>query len=365
METKSFHIFKSEVINLPNYLQTFELLDRFEVLFPENQMLADLRRSYIDHDLSSIFRLCSATEELRKAVIDKNIHSIFRVINAADVKGDLEDLRKAVVDQNLHSLFRLVEDEELRKAVTEDNLHSIFRLLQNEDLRKLVMEDNTWSLWKLLADYQQSQFVAAFKSFFVDDVSFDPDCFARGQLHSKIWLVQELERTGVELGTVFLCAGWYATLATMIFESEIPVTKIRSFDIDPTCIPISKIFNKPWLMDDWKFNTAIEDIHNIDFVQHTYTVYRSNGSEAELSDVPDTIINTSCEHIDKFDTWYAKIPKGKLVVLQCNDYFEIKEHINCAKDLKAFAEQTPLSEVLYSGELTLPKYNRFMRIGYK
>ena len=39
-----------------------------------------------------------------------------------------------------------------------------------------------------------------------------------------------------------------------------------------------------------------------------------------MSDVPNTIINTSCEHIVNFDEWYRKIPAGKLVILQSNDY---------------------------------------------
>ena len=62
-------------------LQTYELLDRFELLYPTKSNLADLRRAYTDKDLSSIFRLMPNTvsgdiEELRKAVLEKNLHSI-------------------------------------------------------------------------------------------------------------------------------------------------------------------------------------------------------------------------------------------------------------------------------------------------
>ena len=127
-------------------MQTFELLDRLELLYPTNSKLADLRRAYIDKDLSSIFRL-----------VDGNI------------SGDIEDLRKAVVEQNLHSLFRLIQgNDDIRSAVTEENLHSIFRLVGDEDLRKLVLEDNTWKLWPILDRYIDTQFVAAFKNFFVN-----------------------------------------------------------------------------------------------------------------------------------------------------------------------------------------------------
>ena len=59
-----------------------------------------------------------------------------------------------------------------------------------------------------------------------------------------------------------------------------------------------------------------------------------------ITDVPDTIINTSCEHIHDFELWYNKIPKGKLIILQGNDYFELNEHVNCSADQDSF-EKAP------------------------
>jgi len=278
-------------------LPTFELLDRFELLFPTKSKLADLRRSYTDKDLSSILRL----------VTDKN----------------------------------------------------------KEDLRKLIMEDNTWKLWPLLSEQIDTQFVAAFKSFFVNNTEIWNDCFSRGQLQSKLWLVHELKKCNVDLGTVFLCAGWYATLATMLFESNIKVDKVRSFDIDPTCCKIAEIFNKPWVINDWQFKASTKDIFDINFTSETYTTHRSDGTACEQDDIPDTIINTSCEHIQNFDEWYAKVPNGKLVVLQSNDYFEVKEHVNCSKSISQFSRSCPMKETLFEGELFLPDYTRFMKIGYK
>ena len=321
-------------------MQTHELLDRFELLYPKKSKVADLRRAYIDKDISSIFRLTDTDEELRKAVLEENLHSIFRIIDNCDT-------------------------EELRKAVIEKNLHSIFRLADDEELRKLILEDNTWKLWPILDRYVDTQFVAAFKNFFVNDVKIWNDCFSRGQLQSKLWLVHELKKCNIELGTVFLCAGWYATLATMLFESNIKVDKIRSFDIDETCVDIAETFNKPWVMDNWKFKATTKDIMDMDYDHYCYKSTRSNGSECELVDSPDTIINTSCEHIPNFEEWYAKIPDGKLVVLQSNNYYEVEEHVNCVKDIKEFGNMARMTGPLYAGELELPKYKRFMIIGYK
>jgi len=403
-------------------MKTYELLDRFELLYPTKTKLADLRRIYIDQDLTSIFRLMpDEYEELRKAVVEQNLHSIFRLTNGdeelrkavleqnlhsifrlvdGEVNGELEELRKAVLEQNLHSIFRLLPDEheelrkavleqnlhsifrllpdeheELRKAIVEQNLHSIFRLVDDEDLRKLVLEDNIWKLWPILDRYVDTQFVAAFKNFFVNETKIWDDCFSRGQIKSKLWIIKELTKLNLDLGTVFLCAGWYATLATMLFESKIKVSKIRSFDNDPSCAKIAEVFNKPWVEDAWRFKASTVDIMDFEWTDvpapsdgtlgNFYYMTSGTDKPIQMKDNPDTIINTSCEHIANFDEWYNNIPDGKLVILQSNDYFEIEEHVNCHKSISQFSKSTPMNETLFEGELFLPDYTRFMKIGYK
>jgi hypothetical protein len=84
-----------------------------------------------------------------------------------------------------------------------------------------------------------------------------------------------------------------------------------------------------------------------------------------MRDNPDTFINTSCEHIENFTNWFNLIPKGKLVALQSNNYFELPEHVNCVNDIDEFKQQAPLSNIIYEGELELEKYTRYMIIGYK
>ena len=192
------------------------------------------------------------------------------------------------------------------------------------------------------------------------------DAFARGQLHSKKWLVSEVEKIGMHLGTVFLCAGWYGTLATMLFESEkIHLDKIRSFDIDESCWKIAESINKPWVMKDWQFKASTQDIHNINFNGHTYNTLRSDGTERELFDEPNTIINTSCEHIENWSDWWNKIPAGKICILQSNDYKELPEHINCVKDTDHFKSIANMQTYLFGGKLNLDKYTRYMIIGIK
>ena len=200
----------------------------------------------------------------------------------------------------------------------------------------------------------------------VDNFDADlTDALSWGQLKSKRWLVSELEKLELELGTTFLCAGWYATLAAMIFDSKIKVFKIRSFDIDDTCASIAETVNRHYTKDNWKFKASTIDIHKINYNGFKYMSKRYDGSEVELYDTPDTIINTSCEHIENFNNWYSSIPSGKIVVLQNNNYTDIEDHINCVNDIDEFVEQTPMSQVLFEGSLELSKYTRFMRIGIK
>lgn len=302
-------------------LEIFEILDRYELLFPGNEEIANLRRAYIDQDLSSIFKILPNT-----------------------VTGELDDLRRAVLESNLHSIFRLIDDD---------------------DLRKLILENNEWKLWPILSRYTNTHFTDAFKNLLVNSISYDKDCFSRGQLKSKLWLVNELKKLNLDLGVIFLCAGWYATLSTMMFENNLSILKIRSFDIDPSCEPISKIFNKPWVIDDWKFQSSTVDIHDIDFNQFSYSITKANGNRLQLTDSPDTIINTSTEHIFNYTKWYNKIPAGKLLIVQGNNFKEISEHVNCSDNLEEFSQKNPMTTVLYEGELDLLKYKRFMKIGFK
>lgn len=352
-------------------MEIYKLLDRFELLYKHDERIADLRRAYIDRDLASIFKLSDCSEDLRKAIMEENWHSIFRIIDNKRIIGELEDLRKAALEGNIHSLFRLLPGtDDVRKAVLDKNIHSIFRLIDNKDLKGVVLNDNYFDLWRLLEQWKgPNQFVYAFKTLHKKEIAFDEDCFSRGQLESKLWLVNELEKCSIAtgpLGTIFLCAGWYATLATMLFDADIDLLKIRNFDSDPTTSHIAEIFNKKWVTEDWRFKSCCQDIHEINFNdEHCYKVFKGNGDSELLYDSPDTIINTSSEHINNFLQWYNNIPDGKIVVIQGNDYFEIEEHVNCSKDLKEFSNKSPMTTVLYEGELQLPKYKRFMKIGIK
>jgi hypothetical protein len=77
----------------------------------------------------------------------------------------------------------------------------------------------------------------------------------------------------------------------------------------------------------------------------------------------DVIINTSCEHItqDQYDLWLSSMPHNSLLLLQSNNY-NIPEHVRTASSLEEFKTQCGIN-VLWSGELVLPQYTRYMIIG--
>ncbi len=195
------------------------------------------------------------------------------------------------------------------------------------------------------------------------------DALSDGQLNSKLWLLDKIK--GIDLGTVFICAGWYGVLATMMFEDEnVYVDKIRSFDIDDSCWKIAEDLNEPWKADNWVFKASTLDIVGLfnywygeDGLYHYFTT-NIKGKRVHIKEMPNTIINTSCEHIENFTKWFNAIPTGKLVALQSNNYFEIEDHVNCVNSLDEFKQQAPLSNIIYEGDLELEKYTRYMLIGY-
>ncbi|GAB4226058.1 MAG: hypothetical protein Kow0032_02910 [Methyloligellaceae bacterium] len=175
------------------------------------------------------------------------------------------------------------------------------------------------------------------------------------QTACKKWLVEELYAAcGPTVGTVHVLAGWYGLLGAMLLaDPRLQVEKLTVIDIDPACAPVAACLNASHVATG-RFAFACHDIHALDYA-----------ALPEGLTQPDVIINTACEHLEQFDSWYGGLPEGTLLVLQSNDYVAIPEHVNCAADLAAFEAQTPMRERLFAGELRLDKYTRFMVIGRK
>lgn len=186
---------------------------------------------------------------------------------------------------------------------------------------------------------------------------------SEGQIKSKRWLVAEAERLALNLGVIYLTPGWYGLLANFIAEAPIKYSHIRSFDLDQNSVEISDLLNRDLLIDGWKFKASCKDIFDINYTEHFYNTLKK-GESCQISDSPDTIINTACEHID-YMKWLALIPEGKLIILQNNNFHDCVEHTHCVESIEEFTKNCNLKTIHYSGVLKLQKYDRFMLIGRK
>jgi len=170
------------------------------------------------------------------------------------------------------------------------------------------------------------------------------DAFWSGQLKSKEWLITNLRNHVTKFVTIDIHGGWVGVLASMLFQSNVPILNIRSIDNDPVCEPIAVNMNKIEEMTG-RFRAVTADMCAI----------RSDA---------DVVINTSCEHItqDQYDLWLSGMPYSSLLILQSNNY-DIPEHVRTANTLEQFKEQCHLEQIYWAGELELPLYTRFMIIG--
>lgn len=194
------------------------------------------------------------------------------------------------------------------------------------------------------------------------------DALSWGQLQSKMWLIDELAKLDVDLGLTYVLGGWYGTLPALMFnDGRLELGKVRSFDIDPVCATIAETLNRdPFVKEDWRFKASTDDMLKLDYSDCSYTTLRADGTPVVMRELPTTLINTSCDHIAPFEAWWDRIPKDMLVILQNNNFFGADEdHVNNVESLAAMARQSPMSAVLYEGELRLPEYTRFMRIGFR
>ena len=176
------------------------------------------------------------------------------------------------------------------------------------------------------------------------------DAFWDGQINSKVWLVETLNKHHKTPSNVYIFGGWIGVLANILFQANtFHINKIYNIDIDPWCKSIAESINP---IND-RINRFVTD--TVDMAYYKYPIK------------PDIVINTSTEHVSQetYNTWFNNIPKGTLVVLQGNDYFECDEHIRCSKNLDDFIEMNHVYAPVFKGELKTSMYTRFMCIFVK
>jgi hypothetical protein len=172
----------------------------------------------------------------------------------------------------------------------------------------------------------------------------------RNQMASKRWLADALfESAGGRYRKVVILGGWIGALAAVLLhDHRFDIAHVVSIDIDPRCAAVAESLNATHVRAG-RFEARTADMREVDY-------------EAQAADL---LINTSCEHVEDFGRWYARVPDGQPLVLQSNDYIAVAEHVNCVPDLAAFRAQAPMREALFAGERAMRRYVRFMLIGRK
>tara|TARA_B100001057_G_scaffold276615_2_gene276898 strand:+ start:3954 stop:5378 length:1425 start_codon:yes stop_codon:yes gene_type:complete len=332
----------------------------FNVL--QNKIIGDDK--YEDVNLSALKNVCA-----NKDYVSCQTELLFRLLINLDNKDEeILDAIKNIIsvekEVDLFLLFKVIQ------ALDEDN--------DNIALIKTatIFKSKIFDLVNELTDYKfdlPNNMKKMCMRFEGDALT---DAFSRGQLKSKLWLIEELENNNIKLGDViYVCAGWYGVLPALLFERcDIP-GHIYSFDIDETTDLPAITLNKEQIIEN-KFKAFVKDIKTLKYDREelprkrykyidelNYEVIESK-HEVEK---PTCVINTSCEHIADFDTWWNSIPKGTLVILQNNDFIEHEDEtvVNTITDVDDWASKLKLSKQIFTGTLSLEHYNRFMIIGEK
>ena len=393
-------------------MKPYQITDRLSLLYGEKYPLVqELERAVNTEELSSIFTLAQFmlgrkhSETVRafmnlvyERTADENVFVLFKVIketsqndealhalrNICSSTNDFVNLQTELLLKLIINLEDRSEDvlDALKNIVaveTEPDLFLLFKVLQAidpecEDIG--LLKSNTLMKTKMyesidLITGERFTIPTNMKKMIRNYESESlTDAFSRGQLRSKIWLIDILNALELDIGNmVYVCAGWYGILPALLFERANNFSgKIRSFDMDPTCAKIAETMNKSEVLDSWRFKASTLDVRELTFDNDSYTTYKVNGDAETINDTtPSCIINTSCEHIEDFDAWFNSIPKGTLVIMQNNNFVEHDDEtvVNTIVDEDAWSDKLNLSNVIFKGTLNLEKYDRYMVIGRK
>lgn len=182
------------------------------------------------------------------------------------------------------------------------------------------------------------------------------DAFSHGQIHSKIWLCQELEPFVPKTASVAVLGSWYNVIAlSLLLRKPDSYREILGVDLDPNTKEIADKLTNAWCFG------ANPIVKNVIFDANSY----------DFSNY-EVIINCSPEHMVSND-WFDNLPYGKLVCIQSSDVAisgdEVWKCVNPNESLDALTQKYPLSKYLFSGTKEIRYesggYQRFMLIGVK
>lgn len=183
----------------------------------------------------------------------------------------------------------------------------------------------------------------------------DYNAFSHGQVQSKIWLCEEIEKFIKKDSRVAILGSWYNVLGFMMLVRKPKYyISIRGFDIDQNTIDIANKITEAWsIQPDCFLQNQLDDVNTVDL----------NGY--------DVIINTSVEHMERQD-WFERSPGNALICVQSSNVtvdsktWDIK---NPSANFQDFISMFPMSNYVFKGHMSFDygpnSYSRFMIMGYK
>lgn len=185
----------------------------------------------------------------------------------------------------------------------------------------------------------------------------DFSTFSHGQIHSKLWLCEQLEPHLPDASRVVILGSWYNTLGFLLLARNASKFElITGIDYEDKNISMS---NK--LLDAWLIGEDVK-VKNI-----WKSVNRLTDKDLEIYHV---VINTSCEHME--DGWFSEVNPNQLMCLQTSNVVVDDvtwDILNPNPDMETFKSKYPMSQILFEGEKVFDyghlKYSRYMLIGRK
>lgn len=187
----------------------------------------------------------------------------------------------------------------------------------------------------------------------------DYSSFSHGQIHSKLWLCQELEKHIDKPLNVVIIGCWYNVLGFMMLTRNSSLYNfIEGIDLDQDSIDISNRICDAWMINkDQKIKNSCYNVSSVDFTNY------------------DLVICTSMEDIE-FGGWFDRIPKNKLVAIQTNNLTQdmVNNYPNWIiknpnPNMETFKKKYSISDILFEGCKEFDygdlKYSRYMLIGKK
>lgn len=242
-------------------------------------------------------------------------------------------------------LVNLINDEytlfsKTNLAERDNRIGFYTRVCTTDSMNSLELIKHAMEIWPDCDIFPNLEKLYHHGSFFLTTV------FSKGQVSSKIWLSEILNKFSHTYKNIVLIGGWMTHHS--LYLKDITYEKLYSVDPDENINDLARSFNP---------TVYISNNDVIDIIDHDGS-FNFNGDMI----VPDLVINTSAEHMSS--DWLDMIKPETSVLIQSNDH-DIKEHVNYCLHLRDFLEKYKLTKILYRGELQLPKFKRFCIFGKK